>query len=64
MAAGTWHAVLSVDSGGVIFEVKQGPYQPLAEQDCLPWAPPEGAAATEALMRWYATAQVGDHFPH
>ncbi|VTR50086.1 Uncharacterised protein [Serratia fonticola] len=27
MPAFTWHAVLSVDPGGVVFEVKQGPYQ-------------------------------------
>ncbi|MGN3118360.1 hypothetical protein ACTFZ3_23565, partial [Escherichia coli] len=28
MAAGTWHAVLSLDTGGIIFEVKHGGYQP------------------------------------
>ncbi|HDN2672217.1 TPA: WbuC family cupin fold metalloprotein [Klebsiella michiganensis] len=33
MAAGTWHAVLSMDKGGVIFEVKYGGYQPVSEQD-------------------------------
>ena len=34
MPAFTWHAVLSVDAGGVVFEVKQGPYQALTEEDC------------------------------
>ncbi|MDL5731627.1 cupin fold metalloprotein, WbuC family, partial [Escherichia coli] len=29
MAAGTWHAVLSLDTGGIIFEVKHGGYQPV-----------------------------------
>ncbi|CAI1079306.1 WbuC family cupin fold metalloprotein [Serratia grimesii] len=62
MPAYTWHAVLSVDPGGVVFEVKQGPYQPLSEEDCMQWAPQEGAEGTEAVMRWYATAQVGDHY--
>ena len=61
MPAFTWHAVLSVDAGGVVFEVKQGPYQALTEEDCMQWAPQEG---TEAVMRWYATAQVGDRYPH
>lgn len=60
MSAGTWHAVLSLDSGGVIFEVKQGGYQPVAEQDAASWAPAEGEEGTDELMQWYALAQVGD----
>ena len=64
MPAFTWHAVLSVDAGGVVFEVKQGPYQALTEEDCMQWAPQEGGEGTEAVMRWYATAQVGDRYPH
>ncbi len=60
MPAGTWHAVVSLDRGGIIFEVKHGGYQPVAEQDSAPWAPAEGAPGTEELMAWYATAQVGD----
>jgi len=60
MDAGTWHAVLSLDKGGVIFEVKQGGYQPVAEQDSAAWAPAEGEKGTAELMAWYAQAQVGD----
>lgn len=60
MAAGTWHAVLSLDHGGVIFEVKHGGYQPVAEQDSAPWAPAEGEVGTAELMTWYAQAQPGD----
>ncbi|AFN32542.1 cupin fold metallo, WbuC family protein [Klebsiella michiganensis] len=60
MAAGTWHAVLSMDKGGVIFEVKYGGYQPVSEQDAAPWAPAENAPGTAELMKWYARAQVGD----
>lgn len=65
MEAGTWHAVLSLDNGGVIFEVKQGAYQPVAEEDYAPWSPAEGDAGTAELMAWYAIAQVGDRYlPH
>ncbi|MGF6192359.1 WbuC family cupin fold metalloprotein [Serratia sp. 2723] len=64
MPALTWHAVLSVDPGGVVFEVKHGPYQALGEEDCMHWAPPEGGEGIEAVMRWYATAKVGDRFAH
>ncbi|WP_299997253.1 WbuC family cupin fold metalloprotein [uncultured Cedecea sp.] len=60
MEAGTWHAVLSLDNGGVIFEVKHGGYQPVAEQDSAAWAPAEGEEGTTKLMEWYAQAQVGD----
>jgi cupin fold WbuC family metalloprotein len=58
--AGSWHAVLSLDAGGVIFEVKLGPYQPLAEDDQAPWSPSGDDAMSAELMAWYATAKVGD----
>lgn len=60
MEAGTWHTVLSLDHGGVIFEVKQGGYQPVAEKDYVSWAPAEGEKGTTEMMKWYALAQVGD----
>lgn len=61
--AGQWHAVLSLDDGGVIFEVKHGPYQAIAEPDYAPWSPPADSPAAAALNRWYATAAVGDGYP-
>ncbi|NBB56940.1 cupin fold metalloprotein, WbuC family [Pantoea vagans] len=60
--AGTWHAVLSMDKGGVIFEVKHGGYQPVTEQDSAPWAPAENEPGAGELMEWYTQAQVGDSF--
>jgi cupin fold WbuC family metalloprotein len=62
-AANTWHSVLSLDEGGVIFEVKQGAYQPVEAQDYLPNSPEEGAPQVAAILDWYATAKVGDRFP-
>lgn len=53
----TWHAVLSMDHGGVIFEVKRGPYIPLGEDDIASWSNGLGAAVLNA---WYADARVGD----
>lgn len=61
--ANVWHAVLSLDAGGVIFEVKQGGYQPIAAQDYWPASAAEGESGTEQIMAWYATAQVGDDLP-
>lgn len=55
--AGGWHAVLSRDVGAVIFEVKHGPYAPIAEADIAVWG--KGRSAAE-LNAWYAVAKVGD----
>jgi cupin fold WbuC family metalloprotein len=55
--AGGWHAVLSRDAGAVIFEVKHGPYAPIADADIAAWS--KGHTAAE-LNAWYALAQVGD----
>ena len=58
--AGEWHAVLSLDPGGVIFEVKHGPYAPLPEQDLLRLIDEENPAETRNLLEWYRCAQPGD----
>ncbi|NYS32047.1 WbuC family cupin fold metalloprotein [Pantoea sp. WMus005] len=60
--AGIWHAVLSMDNDGVIFEVKHGGYQPVTEQDSAPWAPAENDQGAGELMEWYLRAQVGNTF--
>lgn len=57
--ANTWHAVLSLDQGGVIFEVKHGPYAPINEADIAPWSKGLDAATLNA---WYAIARVGERF--
>jgi cupin fold WbuC family metalloprotein len=57
--AGVWHAVLSLDPGAVIFEVKQGAYQAIAEADYAPWSPAPQTREAGSLVAWYATAQVG-----
>lgn len=61
--AGTWHAVLSLDAGGVIFEVKHGPYMAIDPADYLPGTPAEGEEGVAALMAWYADAQPGMRLP-
>lgn len=57
--AGCWHAVLSLDSAGVIFEVKHGPYQAIADADYAPWSPPADTADALRLNDWYLGAQLG-----
>jgi cupin fold WbuC family metalloprotein len=56
--AGIWHAVLSLDAGGIIFEVKHGPYTPLAEADLM-----QPHLDSTTLNEWYANARIGDRLP-
>ena len=58
--AGGWHGVLSLDMGGVIFEVKRGPYTPINGADFAPGYETDEALQGAELNRWYAQAQVGD----
>lgn len=58
--AGVLHGVLSLDAGGVIFEVKHGPYQVIAASGFAPGYEQDDAQQGVALNRWYAQAQVGD----
>ncbi len=61
-AADEWHAVLSLDPGAVIFEVKRGPYTPIANADFAAWAVSDHEAQAAALMAWYGSAKLGDRF--
>jgi cupin fold WbuC family metalloprotein len=58
LPAGTWHAVLSLDSGGVIFEVKHGPYDAQTASEFAPWCAADADA--KQFNAWYALAQIGD----
>jgi cupin fold WbuC family metalloprotein len=60
---GGCHAVLSLDPGAVIFEVKHGPYAPFSEKDFAAWSPPADTAASAALLAWYAKAEIGQRWP-
>ena len=50
IVSGIWHTLISLEPGGVVFEVKQGPYVPLAEVDSAPWAPREGSAKADKYL--------------
>lgn len=56
----TWHAPVSLEPGTVVFEIKQGPYKPIAELNLAQWAPAEGTAESPIFLEWYRNAKVGD----
>lgn len=49
LPANTWHAVLSLETGSIIFEVKEGPYIQPKEADVAAWSPAEGDAGAAAF---------------
>lgn len=59
----TWHGLVAQAPGTILFEVKQGPYTPVPEQDFAAWAPREGEARSEEFLNWFTTAAVGDTPP-
>lgn len=36
---GVWHTLLSLETGTVIYEIKQGPFTPISTENIAPWAP-------------------------
>ena len=45
-----WHSAVSLESGSVIFEVKEGPYVPSTDKNFAPWAPEENAPEAEKYL--------------
>jgi cupin fold WbuC family metalloprotein len=58
--ANTWHALVALEAGTVLFETKPGPYDPNTGGDFAPWSPPEGDAAAAGFVQRLAAAQRGD----
>ncbi|MEO6458371.1 MAG: WbuC family cupin fold metalloprotein [Chloroflexia bacterium] len=56
--AGAWHCLLSLESGTVLFEVKEGPYDAATDKRFAPWSPPE--EDREAGLAYMA--QLRTHF--
>lgn len=41
IAPGTWHTIIALETGSVVYEVKDGPYSPLDDKNFASWAPKE-----------------------
>lgn len=50
IAPKVWHTIMSLDSGSVAYEVKDGPYLPINDKNFASWAPKEGDAGTKEYM--------------
>ncbi len=56
----TWHAMASLESGTIFFEIKQGPYAQPVEHHVASWSPAEGEPGASQFEAWYKTAKIGD----
>jgi hypothetical protein len=55
LAQGQFHTLVAVSSDSVIFEIKEGPYEPTSDKDFLPQFPAEGTAEAAAIeQQWRA----------
>lgn len=48
---GVWHGMIVKEADTVIFEVKQGPYEPMDDKDFAEWAPEENSPEALPFLR-------------
>jgi cupin fold WbuC family metalloprotein len=51
VAPGEWHSLVCLESGTVVYEVKDGPWNPSDDKFFASWAPKEGDAGCDAFNR-------------
>lgn len=47
----TYHMLTSLQSGSVVYEIKEGPFVPHSADNSAPWAPVEGSADVKAFLQ-------------
>lgn len=47
---GVWHSLFALESGSVVYEVKDGPYLPISDKNFAEWAPKEGDSGCEEYL--------------
>jgi len=50
IAQKTWHTIISLESGSVVYEFKDGPYEPIEDKNFAPWAPEEGSKEASGYL--------------
>jgi cupin fold WbuC family metalloprotein len=48
--ADVWHTLIVLESGSVVYEIKQGPFVPLSPENMAPWSP--AAEETDEVKRY------------
>ena len=61
LAEGLFHTLVALEADSVMFEIKQGPYEPLADKDFLAAFPLEGTAEAMEQERLWRGLFNGEH---
>ncbi len=48
---GIWHTIIALESGSVVYEVKDGPYLPMNDKNFAQWAPKESEEKCEQYLK-------------
>lgn len=51
IAPGSWHAIIALEPGSVVYEIKDGPYDPATDKKFAKWSPAEGDPASHAYLQ-------------
>lgn len=51
VAARTYHTIICLEPDSIIYELKDGPYDPADDKNFAPWAPKEGEAECEGYIK-------------
>lgn len=57
--ADTWHTLVSMESGTIMFEGKRGPYTPTTAKDFASWAPIENDPTVAKYIEWFINGEIG-----
>lgn len=47
----SWHSLIALESGSVLYEVKDGPWDPIDDKNFATWAPKEGEEGCAAFLK-------------
>lgn len=51
IAPRTWHSIIPLVNGTVVYEIKEGPYSPINDKNFATWAPKEGSPDCSAFNK-------------
>jgi len=54
----SYHMLTSLETGSVVYEIKEGPFIPHTEDTSAPWSPPEGSSDARHFLAGYQALQV------
>lgn len=46
----TYHSIFALEPGTIVYEIKDGPYDPIDDKNFAPWAPKEGESGVQEYL--------------